>query len=376
MSRLTAFPIEDYRAHQVEIDRAVGEVLRGGWYVLGGEVTAFEEEFAAFVGAKHAVGVANGTDAIELILRALEIGVGDRVVVPSHTAVASASAVIRVGAEPVFVDVDGVTKTICPERLEELLGSEMGRGVKAVLAVHIYGHPCEMEALEAVCGRHGVTLLEDCAQSHGAMYRGRNAGSMARAAAFSFYPTKNLGAVGDGGAITTSDEALAERIKVLRQYGWVGRYVSDFEGINSRLDELQAAILRVKLRTLPERLAKRRMLAGVYEEMLAGVGVVERPEVRADCVHGWHLYVVRSAEREALMAHLSGLGIPVAVHYPVPIHLQPGYVKYAERSPALPVTEALSREVLSLPMHPYLDEAGLAEVVAGVRSFEQGRGAK
>lgn len=373
MSRLTAFPIEDYRAHQVEIDRAVGEVLRGGWYVLGGEVAAFEEEFAAFAGARFAVGVANGTDAIELILRAMEIGEGDRVVVPSHTAVASASAVIRAGAKPVFADVDAETRTLCPAALEALLGSEFGRGVRAVLAVHLYGHPCDMEALEAVCGRHGVTLLEDCAQAHGAEYRGRRAGSMARAAAFSFYPTKNLGAVGDGGAITTSDEALAERIRVLRQYGWVGRYVSDFEGVNSRLDELQAAILRVKLRTLPERLEKRRMLAGVYEAMLDGVAVVERPVVRRDCVHGWHLYVVRCAEREAMMAHLSGLGIPVAVHYPVPIHQQPGYVKHAERSPALPVTERLAGEVLSLPLHPYLDEAGLAEVVAGLRSFE-GRG--
>jgi dTDP-4-amino-4,6-dideoxygalactose transaminase len=199
MNRITAFPLDDYLAHQTELDEAVNGVLRRGVYILGQEVAAFEEEFAAFVGVDHAVGVANGTDAIELMLRALEIGQGHRVVVPSHTAVASAAAIVRAGAEPIFVDVEPVTQTLCPAALERLLNSDQGASVRAVLAVHLYGHPCEMETLHKICARHGITLLEDCAQGHGAEYQGRKVGSIARAAAFSFYPTKNLGAVGDGG---------------------------------------------------------------------------------------------------------------------------------------------------------------------------------
>lgn len=367
-----AFPLEDYRAHQAEIDDAVRRVMSGGHYILGGEVAAFEEEFAAFVGVEKAVGVANGTDAIELILRALEIGSGDRVVVPSHTAVASASAVIRAGADPVFGEVTEETGTLCPKALEALLDGEWGRGVRAVLAVHLYGHPCDMGALARVCEDRGVALIEDCAQAHGAEFHGRRAGSMGLMAAFSFYPTKNLGAVGDGGAITTGDAGLAERVRVLRQYGWVRRYVSDYAGVNSRLDEMQAAILRVKLRALPQRLARRRELAGQYLEELRAVPGLKPPEVREGCVHAWHLFVARHARREALMEHLEARGIPVAVHYPAPIHKQPGFQVHALKSPPLPVTEALAGEVLSLPLHPYLDEAAVHRVAEVAACFTGG----
>jgi dTDP-4-amino-4,6-dideoxygalactose transaminase len=369
MNPLPAFPLEDYLAHQQPIDQAVGEVLQRGLYVLGGEVAAFEEEFAAFLGVGQVVGVANGTDAIELMLRGLEIGRGDLVVVPSHTAVASASGILRAGAEPVFGEVDPETMTLCPDALEALLKSPTGHRVRAVLAVHLYGHPCDMDKLENLCRQQGVILLEDCAQAHGAEYHGRKAGSLGRAAGFSFYPTKNLGAVGDGGAVATSDLELAERIRVLRQYGWVGRYVSDFEGINSRLDELQAAILRVKLRTLAEQLERRRSLAGWYHANLHEGLDLRVPMVRAHCRHAWHLYVVRSAQRDALLAHLTGQGISAAVHYPVPIHKQLGYAAYAEKSPPLAITEQLAREVLSLPLHPYLREAHLEKVTRSLKAF-------
>jgi len=374
MKSFVAYPLADYLAHQPELERAVREVLTSGQYILGQEVAAFEAEFAAYVGAEQAVGVANGTDAIELILRGLGIGPGDRVVVPSHTAVASAAGVVRAGATPVFVDVDEETMTLCPTALSEVLGGVQGARVRAVLAVHLYGHPCDMKQLAALCEGAGVTLIEDGAQAHGALYEGSNVGTLARAAAFSFYPTKNLGAVGDGGAITTSDAELAERIRRLRQYGWVGRYVSETVGINSRLDELQAAMLRVKLRTLPAQLAARQKWAGWYGEQLNGMAGLQLPTVQPDCGHAWHLYVVRSKEREALMEHLRGLEIPVGVHYPVPIHLQPGYVAFAQQSPALPVTEGLAKEVLSLPLHPYMQEEELQQVVEGVQSWPGGKG--
>jgi dTDP-4-amino-4,6-dideoxygalactose transaminase len=370
MNRITAFPLDDYLAHQTELDEAVNGVLRRGVYILGQEVAAFEEEFAAFVGVDHAVGVANGTDAIELMLRALEIGQGHRVVVPSHTAVASAAAIVRAGAEPIFVDVEPVTQTLCPAALEGLLNSDQGANVRAVLAVHLYGHPCDMEALQKICARHGITLLEDCAQGHGADYQGRKVGSIARAAAFSFYPTKNLGAVGDGGAVVTSDKELAERIHILRQYGWVGRYISDYEGVNSRLDELQAAILRVKLRTLPQQLEKRRSLADWYRGQIHAGYPVRLPEVKPHCLHAWHLFVVRSDQRDELHAHMTELGVPVAIHYPQPIHRQAGYAAYAAQSPALPTTELLAREVLTLPLHPYLKTDSLEKVTSALLAFQ------
>lgn len=364
-----AFPLADYLHHQKEIDAALERTLARGHYILGGEVAEFEREFAAFVGTRHAVGAANGTDAIELILRALDVGAGCGVVVPSHTAVASASAVSRAGAQPVFADVEADTCTLCPRSLAALLDSPRGKRVRAVLAVHLYGHPCDMDSLARVCGERGVVLIEDCAQAHGATHKGRNAGALARAAAFSFYPTKNLGAIGDGGAVTTDDDALAARIRSIREYGWVRRYISDSVGVNSRLDELQAAILRVKLRDLPARIGRRRELAGLYAELLAGCGFVTVPEVRDGCGHAYHLYVIQSPRRDALMEHLKSRGVPVALHYPAAIHQQPGYAGAAADSPALPVTDALMPRILTLPLHPYMSDEAVHHVCEQIRDF-------
>ncbi|MBL9143027.1 MAG: DegT/DnrJ/EryC1/StrS family aminotransferase [Verrucomicrobiaceae bacterium] len=370
-SLFTHFPIEDYRHHEAEIDAALRTMLHGGHYILGPEVDAFEREFAAFIGARHAIGVANGTDAIELILRALDIGPGDRVVVPSHTAVASASGISRAGAEPVFVDVDPLTCTMCPEALEALLASDFGQEVKAVLAVHIYGQPVAWSALKSVADKHGVLLLEDCAQAHGATFEGNKAGALGLAAAFSFYPTKNLGAIGDGGAITTSDDALAERIRVIRQYGWKERYISHCEGVNSRLDEMQAAILRVKLRTLPAQIRQRRAVAAAYARGLAGLPGVDAPVDQPGCTHAYHLYVIRCAARDALMKHLQEQGVPVALHYPAAIHQQPGYAHITARSPALPQTEMVVSRILTLPLHPYLSPEAVTAVCQAIHSFAQ-----
>ena len=364
-----SYPQEDYRRHRAGIDAAVGRALDGGSYILGPEVLGFEAEFARFTGVNHAVGVANGTDAIELMLRGLEIGAGAKVVVPSHTAVASAAGIERARAEPVFVDVDMETFTICPQALEELLQSPLGRGVKAVLAVHLYGHPVDWAGLLKVADRHGVILLEDCAQAHGAGIHGQRVGSFGRAAAFSFYPTKNLGAIGDGGAITTSDDALAERLRSLRQYGWAERYISRRKGVNSRLDELQAAILRVKLPGLLESIARRQALAAEYGRRLADVPGLVLPGQRDGCDHAYHLYVVRSHRRDALMDHLTRAGVPVALHYPAAIHQQPAYTGAAAASPALPQTGEIVRTILTLPLHPYLGMDAIAHVCDSIRTF-------
>ncbi|HRX54566.1 MAG TPA: aminotransferase class V-fold PLP-dependent enzyme, partial [Verrucomicrobiales bacterium] len=243
----SAYPREDFRAHEAGIRDAMDRVLTGSSYILGPEVSTFESEFADWIGARHAVGVANGTDAIELLLRAHGIGPGDQVAVPSHTAVASVSAIERAGAGVVLVDIDPVSRTIDAATLGTALDREDARTVKAVLAVHLYGHPAPMTSLQAFCRNNGLLLLEDCAQAHGAEWEGRRVGVLADGGAFSFYPTKNLGAIGDGGAVCTNDDGVAERLRWLRQYGWAERYVSHVSGINSRLDELQAALLRVKL---------------------------------------------------------------------------------------------------------------------------------
>ena len=360
------YPLTDCIRHRAEIDAAVASVLSGGHYILGRESTAFEEEFAAWAGVAHACGVANGTDAIELLLRALDIGPGDAVAVPSMTAVASVSAIVRAGAAPIFVDVDAEWGTMSPEALR--LACEAGGGrVKAVLAVHLYGQVCDMDGLAAVADRAGAVLLEDAAQAHGASLRGRRTGGLARAAAFSFYPTKNLGAIGDGGAVTTDDAGLAERVRRLRQYGWRERYISEECGVNSRLDELQAAILRVKLRTLDEALASRRRLAARLGQALEGCAAVRPPAVRPGTEHAWHLYVVRSGQRDALLRHLEAAGIPVALHYPAAVHQQPAWL--GQQAGELPETERMVREILTLPLHPWLTDAAIDAAATAVRDF-------
>ncbi len=368
----TAYPLEDFRRRESAILAATTAVLRGGHYILGGEVAKFEQEWAAWCGAGEAIGVANGTDAIELLLLGLGIGEGDAVAVPSHTAVASASAIRRTGAEPVYIDLDPDTFTLRPDSLEEALRGPAGGRLKAVLAVHLYGHPADLEGLSAVCAKQGLILLEDCAQAHGATWQGGRTGSLARGAAFSFYPTKNLGAIGDGGAITTDDAALAGRIREIRQYGWRERYISAVEGVNSRLDELQAAILRIKLPDLEESVARRQLLAERYRVGLAGHPLVKLPVVKAGATHAFHLHVIRSPRRDELMRFLEQRGIPVALHYPAAVHQQPGYARFAAQSPALTETEHAVREILSLPMHPWLSEEAVDLVTEAVKAWPVG----
>jgi dTDP-4-amino-4,6-dideoxygalactose transaminase len=355
-------PQAQYLAHKAEINEAIGRVLDSGWYVLGKETEAFEREFAAYVGASHAIGVGSGTEALHLALKACEIGIGDEVITVSHTAVATVAAIELTGATPVFADVEDSYGTLDPARLEQLITPR----TRAIIPVHLYGQAADLDPIMEIARRHGVTVIEDCAQAHGARYRGGPVGSFGALACFSFYPTKNLGAIGDGGMVVTSDAALADKVRLLREYGWAERYVSHIAGWNSRLDELQAAVLRVKLRYLDADNAARGRIAAAYGAALAGCGL-RLPETRPGSSHVFHLYVVRSAEREALRLHLHRAGIAAGIHYPVPVHQQPAYIS---RFPAsLPVTERAANEVLSLPIYPELGDAEVSAVIDAVLNF-------
>ena len=348
----SAHPGASYLRLQKEIDGAVARVLAGGMYVLGTEGEAFEREFAAYIGVAHAVGVANGTDAVELALRAAGIGPGDRVVTVAHTAVATIAAVERIGARPCLVDISPDSYTLDPEALQRALNT-YARGARAVVPVHLYGHPADMDAIGAIAQAHGLAVVEDCAQAHGAVYRGRKAGSLGHVAAFSFYPTKNLGAFGDGGAVVTDDPGLADRLRLLRQYGWRERYVSEIPGVNSRLDEIQAAVLRVKLSRLDEDNRRRGELAVAYACGLAGLPL-KLPTVRSGCLHVFHQYTLELDQREAWRDRLRREGIGTSVLYPVPVHLQPAYQGRLAGADRLPCTEAAAGRILSLPMFPEL----------------------
>lgn len=339
---------------RADLDAAIARVLDGGWYVLGHEVERFEEEFARSAGTAHCVTVGNGLDALTLTLRALGIGEGDEVIVPGATFIATWLAVSAVGATPVPVDVDSRTLTIDPGQVAEALTSR----TRAVLPVHLYGHPCDMDALRDIVKPHGVVLIEDAAQAHGAIYRGRPCGTLGDAAAWSFYPAKNLGALGDGGAVTTNDDALAASLRSLRNYGSATKYVHERQGSNSRLDELQAAVLRTKLPHLAQWNSARRAIARRYDEAFASANVLG-PGVAHDVLHAWHLYVVRSEERDAMRAQLAQHGIECHVHYPIPPHRQGAYAHTALSRRVLPVTEQLSATALSLPLSPTMtmDEA-------------------
>ena len=360
-----------YLAYRDEIDAAVRRVLESGWYILGREVGAFEDGFAKWCGVGHAVGVGNGTDAVTVALRALEIGQGDAVFTVSHTAVATVAAIELAGATPVLVDVDPDTYTIDPGKLEEAVIHYAASGKagtpKAVIAVHLYGQICDVGALKAICDRFGLRFVEDCAQAHGTTLDGRRAGSFGDIATFSFYPTKNLGAFGDAGAIVTNDASLAEQCRALRQYGWFRHYHSDIAGQNSRLDELHAAILSVRLGHLGQEIATRHKVARRYDEGLRGVAV---PQVRPNSEHSYHLYVVRAAARDALIGALKAQGIGSAIHYPLPVHLQKAYERRLAVAPGgLAVTERLCKEILSLPMHPFLSEQDVDRVIDAVCRF-------
>ena len=358
-----ASPLTQYLAHKEEIDAAIAGVLQSGKYIVGPELTAFEQEFAAYIGVGYAVGVASGTDALVLALRALNIGPGDEVITSPHTAVATVAAIELSGATPVLVDVEPETCLLDSKRLEAAITPR----TKAVVPVHLFGNPADMSALRRIADRRCIRLIEDCAQAHGAKYRGKRVGTWGDMACFSFYPTKNLGAFGDAGMVVTANAELARRVRALREYGWERRYISEVGGANSRLDEIQAAILRVKLRYLDDDNHRRRAIAANYSLALAGqVGLLaEGP----DSESVYHLYVVRSQRRDDLMGYLRQRGVGTAIHYPVPIHLQPAYRGRIGEEGDYPEAERAAREVLSLPIYPELRTEQLNIVIAHTREW-------
>ncbi len=359
-------PHAQYLAHREAIEQAAARVLESGRYILGSEVSDFEAEFAAYLGASHAIAVASGTDAIQVALRAAGIGAGDEVIAPSHTAVATISAIELAGASPVFADIDPKYFTLDPQAVERAIGPR----TRAIVVVHIYGQAADLSALLSIAERRGLVVIEDCAQCHGATWQDKRLGSVGRFGCFSFYPTKNLGAIGDGGLVATSDAKLAARCRELREYGWNERRESTVPGLNSRLDELQAAILRVKLAHLDRDNGLRNAVATRYDAALARSSFVP-PARRPGTSHVFHQYVVRSTERDAMLSALSKRGVAAGIHYPVPVHLQKAYVGRIRGSEALPETERAAREVLSLPMYPELDDESVRTVIGAVLASSQ-----
>ncbi len=364
-----ADPKRGYRVLKQEIDDAVRKVLDSGSYILGEEVSAFEREFATYIGVQRAIGVGSGTDALHLALRTSDIGPGDAVITASHTAVATVAAIELTGATPILVDIDPDTFTMDPSRLKLAIAAHSN--VRAVIPVHLYGHPADMPAIMSVAGDRSLIVIEDCAQAHGASIGGRKTGSWGHMAAFSFYPTKNIGALGDGGALVTNDDALAERAELLRQYGWHTRYVSDIAGLNSRLDEIQAAILRIKLRNLDRENSKRQELASIYDAAFSSRNLCI-PIVRPDVRHAYHQYTLQLPERDQCRDRLEVNGIQTAILYPKPVHLQPAYRDRLQSGPGLlRHSERICTEILSIPMHPYLTENEIVRVVNAVISATQ-----
>ncbi len=358
---LCSDPKAQYLARKEEINKAVSRVFEGGWYILGDEVESFETEFARYTGAAYGIGVGSGTEALHLALASCGIGPGDEVITVSHTAVATVAAIGLCGAVPVFADIDPETFTMNSESVVKNITPK----TRAVLPVHIYGHPVDMDAVCSIAERHNLFVIEDCAQAHGAMLDGKRVGSFGHMACFSFYPTKNLGALGDGGAVLTSDSDLADRAKLLREYGWQQRYVSLIPGWNSRLDEIQAAVLRVKLKYLDEDNCSRKQIADAYHAGLADTELV-LPFTRPMADHVFHLFVVRSRKRDRLLNFLKSRGIAAAIHYPMPVHQQPAY---AGSQTDLKETERAAGEILSLPIFPELSD-GVNTVIDAVLEFE------
>lgn len=348
-----------------ELDEAYHRVMASGWYILGKEVAAFEEEFAAYCGVRHCIGVGNGLDALHLVLRGYGIGPGDEVIVPSNTYIATWLAVTHAGATPVPVEPDEATYTIDPVRLEGAITSR----TKAIIAVHLYGQAADMDPINDVAHRHGLRVIEDAAQAHGAGYKGKKAGGLGAAAGFSFYPGKNLGALGDGGAVVTDDDTVAERIRLLRNYGSRLKYHNEVRGFNSRLDELQAAFLRVKLRKLDEWNARRSTVARRYLLKLKHIKGLRLPSVAAGTDHAWHLFVIGHSQRNELVAYLGEQGMSSLIHYPIPPHLSEAYADVAAPHGDLPIAEFMAETVLSLPMGPHLQERDVDAVAVAVASF-------
>lgn len=352
---------------RAEFDQALDAVLRHGQFILGPESEAFEHEWARYCGSSHAIGVGSGTDALQLILRALGIGAGDEVITVANTFIATAEAISYAGAKPVLVDCSLENHLIDPAAVSAAITPR----TRAIIPVHLYGQPANWDALTLIAQKHGLALIEDAAQAHGATLRdGRRCGSLGRAAGFSFYPGKNLGAFGDGGAVNTSDEALARQIRLLRNWGSVVKYHHEIQGYNSRLDTLQAAVLNVKLRHLTKWNEQRRLAAGWYREALAGVSGIELPtEADWTGAHVYHLFVVRilAANRDAVVHALAGRRVQTVVHYPIPVHLQPAYAELGYRRGAFPCAETAAQSVLSLPLFPEITREQIAIVAETLR---------
>ncbi|MBL9202031.1 MAG: DegT/DnrJ/EryC1/StrS family aminotransferase [Opitutaceae bacterium] len=348
-----------------DLDAAYRRVMESGWLLLGKELEAFEAEYAASIGVRHCVGVANGLEAMQLVLMARGIGPGDEVIVPSHGYIATWLAVTHVGAKPIPCESDPQTYNLDPNRIETLITPR----TKAILPIHLYGQTADMPAINAIAAKHGLFVLEDAAQSHGARCHGGQAGALGHAAGVSFYPSKNLGAMADAGAVTTHDDALAEKLRHLRNYGSKIRYQNDYPGMNSRLSELQAAFLRAKLPKLAEWNARRALLARDYFDRLRGIGDLVLPHVPAWAEPVWHLFVVRTARRESLQKHLAAAGVGTQIHYPVPPHLSRAYADAGWKHGDFPLAEKLAGEVLSLPIGPHISREQVAHVCASVRGF-------
>jgi dTDP-4-amino-4,6-dideoxygalactose transaminase len=359
-------PKAAYTACRTDIDAAIARVLDSGRYILGHEVAAFELEFARYIGPKYCLGVASGTDALTGAVRALDPAAEDYVITASHTSVATVAAIELAGARPLLIDIGASAYSLDPEELAQVLARPPGR-IAAIIAVHLYGQPADIHAILAVARRHGVPVIEDCAQSHGAQLGAQRLGGFGEMAAFSFYPTKNLAAIGDGGALLVDDPARYERLAAYRQYGWKTRQVSEFTGACTRLDELQAAILRTRLPRLDEDNARRRQIAARYQENFAGLPL-SCPVVAPDALPVFHQYVVRTPKRDALRLALEQRGVNTAIHYPVPVHLQPAYQGRVALGPSgLARSEQAAREVLSLPMYPQLSDPQVERVIKAVR---------
>ena len=354
-----------YRELRTELNAASRRVMESGWYILGEEIEALEREFARYCGAKHCVGVGNGLDALILILRGYGIGPGDEVVVPANTYIASWLAVSYVGAKPVPVEPNPETCNIDPDKIEDALTPR----TKAIMAVHLYGQPAEMQKIVAIGRRHGLRVVEDAAQAHGAASQGGRTGNLGDGAGFSFYPTKNLGAFGDAGAVVTNDDELADRIRVLRNYGSRAKYQNEVKGINSRLDPLQAALLRVKLKHLDEWNERRQTIARRYLEELADVPDLKLPRAAEGAESCWHLFVVRHSRRDALQQHLKQAGIATLVHYPIPPHLSGAYAGSGWKFGDFPITEDLAATVLSLPIGPHLNDEAVTQIIRSLHEF-------
>lgn len=351
---------------KVDLENCFKNVLAASHYIMGSELSSFESEFASYCGAKHCIGVGNGLDALILILKALGVGEGDEVLVPSNTFIATWLAVSYVGAKPIPVEPNPNTHLIEATNV----GPKINSRTKAIMVVHLYGQTADMQPIVDLANKYKIRVIEDAAQAHGALYDGKAAGALGDAAGFSFYPGKNLGALGDGGAVVTNSDELAQKVRTLRNYGSNKKYHHDVLGFNSRLDEVQAAILRVKLKHLNGYNERRREIANLYTQELKDVHGIVTPVVYSNCESVWHLYVVKASRREELQNYLSQHGVQTLIHYPIPAHKSEAYVK--EYSEALPLTEELSSQILSLPIGPHLSNSQIVYVCDKIKSFYKG----